>query len=69
MKKTQRVLAGALLLAVSGAASANLVFNFSFIVGTSAQEQQAFVDAGARWSNVFTDNVTPAWAPGPASRC
>ncbi len=45
------------LLACSGASQA-LTFDFSFVTGTSAQAQQAFIDAGARWSNLFSDPVT-----------
>ena len=67
MNKSQRVMAGAVLLAISGASSAGLVFNFSFVAGTSAQEQQAFFDAGARWSNVLTDNVTLDMTVGTGS--
>lgn len=67
MKPIQRVLAAAALLAISSAASANLVFNFSFTPTTSAQEQQAFLAAGARWSNLFTDNVTVDMTVGTAA--
>jgi hypothetical protein len=57
MKTRLGALAGAALLACSGASHA-LTFNFTFVTGTSAQAQQAFVDAGARWSSLFSDNVT-----------
>ncbi len=57
MHKTLVAAAAAGLLAFSGASQA-LTFNFTFVSGTSAQAQQAFVDAGARWSSLFTDPVT-----------
>lgn len=47
----------ALLLAFCGPSNA-LTFNFTFTAGTSAQVQQAFVRAGARWSAVLTDDVS-----------
>lgn len=58
MKSQPRALVAAALLALSGASHAGLTFNFTFVAGTSAQAQQAFIDAGARWSALFTDNVT-----------
>lgn len=57
MKHSLSVAAAAALLVASGAASA-LTFNFTFVAGTSPQAQQAFIDAGARWSSLFSDNVT-----------
>ena len=57
MKRTLSATAGAALLVASGASSA-LTFNFTFVAGTSAQAQQAFIDAGARWSAIYSDNVT-----------
>jgi hypothetical protein len=57
MNRRLNLLAAASLVALSGAANA-LTFNFTFVAGTSAQAQQAFIDAGARWSALFTDNVT-----------
>jgi PEP-CTERM motif len=56
MKHSLSAAAAAVLLAASGAASA-LTFNFTFVAGTSAQAQQAFIDAGNRWSALFSDNV------------
>jgi hypothetical protein len=50
------LLAGLLLAA--GTASAAPVFQFNFIPGTSAQAQQGFQAAAARWSNLLSDNVT-----------
>jgi len=57
MKHSLSAAAAAALLVVSGASHA-LTFNFTFVAGTSPQAQQAFIDAGARWSALFTDNVT-----------
>lgn len=57
MQKTLVAAAAAGLLAFSGASQA-LTFNFTFVAGTSAQAQQAFIDAGARWSTLFADPVT-----------
>jgi hypothetical protein len=56
MKHSLSAAAAAALLAASGASHA-LTFNFTFVAGTSAQAQQAFIDAGNRWSALFTDNV------------
>lgn len=50
-------LAAAGLLACSGAAHA-LSFNFNFTAGTTAQQQQAFIQAGERWAALFSDPVT-----------
>jgi hypothetical protein len=48
-----------LLLAGSAiSARASLVFDLSFIPGTSATEQAAFVAAAGLWSAQFNDNVT-----------
>jgi hypothetical protein len=58
--------AAAALLALSGAASA-LTFNFTFTAGTSVQAQQAFFDAGARWTSLFSDNVVLDMTVGTAS--
>lgn len=57
MQRTLVAAAAAGLLAFTGASQA-LTFNFTFVAGTNAQAQQAFIDAGARWSNLFTDPVT-----------
>jgi hypothetical protein len=59
-------LAAAALLAGSGASNA-VTFNFTFVAGTSAQAQQAFIDAGARWSTLFSDNVTLDMTVGQTS--
>lgn len=50
------LLAGLLLAA--GTASANPTFHFQYVPGTSAQAQQGFQAAAARWSNLLHDNVT-----------
>lgn len=57
MKHSLSAAAAAALL-VSGSAANALTFNFTFVAGTSAQAQQAFIDAGNRWSALFSDNVT-----------
>ena len=66
MKRTLSALTGAALLVASGASSA-LTFNFTFVAGTSAQAQQGFIDAGARWSSAFSDNVTLNMTVGTAA--
>lgn len=66
MKLIKSAVAGAALLAISTASSA-LTFNFSFVAGTGAQAQQAFIDAGARWTSAFSDNVTLNMTVGTAS--
>ena len=67
MKLHLRVVAGAVVLALSSASHAALTFNFTFVAGTSSQAQQAFVDAGARWSSLFSDNVTLDLTVGTAA--
>jgi hypothetical protein len=66
MNTNLRLATGAALLALSGAASA-VDFNFTFVAGTSAQAQAAFIAAGARWSALFTDNVTIDLTVGTAA--
>jgi hypothetical protein len=67
MKTIQAAVAAAVLLAASGATRANVVFNFSFLAGTSVAAQQAFMDAGTRWSNALLDNVTLNMTVGTAA--
>lgn len=57
MQRTLAAAAAAGLLAFSGASQA-LTFNFSFTASTTPEQQQAFIQAGQRWSNLFTDPVT-----------
>jgi PEP-CTERM motif len=57
MKHTHRAIAASALLALTSASHA-LTFNFTFLPTSTAQANQAFIDAGARWSALFTDNVT-----------
>jgi hypothetical protein len=54
------------LLVASAPAQAALTFNFSFTAGTSAAAQSAFIAAGSRWSNLFSDNVTVDLTVGTA---
>ncbi|QGZ42290.1 putative secreted protein with PEP-CTERM sorting signal [Pseudoduganella flava] len=44
--------------AAAGSADAAPVFNFQFIPGTSAEAQQGFLAAAARWSSLLDDDVT-----------
>jgi hypothetical protein len=60
------LLAGAALLAASSASSA-LTFNFTFLPSSTAQANQAFIDAGNRWSALFSDNITVDLTVGTAS--
>ncbi len=55
MRRSIAVLA---LSLAAGTAIANPTFNFQYIAGTSAQAQAGFQAAAARWSSIFTDNVT-----------
>ncbi|XHR98919.1 hypothetical protein ACFB49_05130 [Sphingomonas sp. DBB INV C78] len=55
------------ILAMSAPAEAAVTFNFTFTAGTSAQAQQAFIDAGNRWSTLFSDNATVNLTVGTAS--
>lgn len=64
--KIKLALAATALVATTSA-NAALTFNFTFLAGSSAQANQAFVDAGARWSALFTDNVTINLTVGQAA--
>jgi PEP-CTERM motif len=66
MNSSLRTIAGAALLVASGASSA-LTFNFTFLPGSTAQANQGFIDAGARWSALFSDNVTLNMTVGTSS--
>jgi PEP-CTERM motif len=66
MNRRLNTLAAASLLLVSGAANA-LTFNITFLATTSAQDQQAFLEAAARWSNLFSDNITVNLTLGTAA--
>lgn len=59
------VLSGVVSLALCGTSHA-VTFNFTFLAGTSAEAQQAFVDAGARWSALLTDEVVVEMTVGTA---
>jgi hypothetical protein len=61
-----RAIAGAVLL-VSASASQALTFNFTFLASSTPQANQAFIDAGARWSALFSDNVTINMTVGTAT--
>jgi PEP-CTERM motif len=67
LKFCRAAIGTAALMAGVGQAKAAVVFNFTFIAGTSAQAQNAFIAAGARWSALFTDNVTLNMTVGTAS--
>ncbi len=56
-KVLPRAAAVVALLSASGVGHA-LTFDFTFLGGTTAQAQQGFIDAGARWSTQFSDNAT-----------
>lgn len=59
MKKYFATVGAALVMTFSGvSANANLMFDLSYIPGTSAQEQASFAAAANIWSSLFTDNVT-----------
>jgi hypothetical protein len=66
MNEAFRLLAGTALIAASSASSA-LTFNFTFLPGSTPEANQAFVDAGARWSALYSDNVTLDMTVGIAS--
>jgi hypothetical protein len=59
-------IAGAALFATTSA-NAALIFNFTFLPSSTAQANQAFIDAGNRWSALFSDNVTINLTVGLAS--
>jgi len=52
---------------IGAPARSALVFDLTFTPGTSAQAKQGFVDAAARWSSIFTDNIHVALTVGTAS--
>ena len=66
MKFASQALCVAALSALSTGASA-LTFNFTFLASSTAQANQAFIDAGNRWSSLFSDNVTLNMTVGTAS--
>jgi hypothetical protein len=66
-KIVRSALAATALLSTATAANAAVTFNFTFLAGSSAQANQAFIDAGNRWSALFTDNVTINLTVGQAS--
>lgn len=66
MTSRPQAVAAAVLLSLSGASNA-LTFNFTFTAGTSAAAQQGFIDAGARWSSLFSDGVTLDMTVGTAA--
>lgn len=57
----------ALALVVSVSAPAAMTFNLSYLAGTTAQQQTAFQQAAARWSNIFNDNITINLTVGTAN--
>ncbi len=57
-KMASALVGAAAMLAAATPANAALTFNFTFLAGTSAQAQAGFNAAAARWSNLFTDNIT-----------
>jgi PEP-CTERM motif len=66
MNSSLRTIAGAALLVASGASNA-LTFNFTFLPSSTPQANQAFIDAGNRWSSLFSDNVTLNMTVGTAA--
>jgi len=66
MKLRIATLAGAVVLLATGTAHA-LTFNLTFQAGTSAQAQQGFIDAAARWSTLFSDPITVNLSVGTAA--
>lgn len=59
--------AAAIVLAVGAPAEAALTFNFTFTGGTSVTAQNAFIAAGNRWANLFTDDVSIDLTVGTAA--
>jgi PEP-CTERM motif len=55
------------LVAATAPAHAALIFNFTFLGSSTPQANQAFIDAGNRWSALFTDNVTLNMTVGTAT--
>jgi hypothetical protein len=63
----RRSIAVAVLSLATGTAFANPTFNFTFLASSSAQANAGFVAAAARWSSLFTDNVTINMTVGTAA--
>lgn len=59
-------IAGVALFATTSA-NAALVFNFTFLPSSTVQANNAFIQAGNRWSALFEDNVTINLTVGLAS--
>ena len=66
MKFARQALCVAALSVLSTAASA-LTFNFTFLASSTPQANQGFIDAAARWSSLFSDNVTLNMTVGTAA--
>jgi PEP-CTERM motif len=66
-KVISAALAATAMIAAATPANAALIFNFTFLGSSTAQANQAFIDAGNRWSALFTDNVTINLTVGTAS--
>ncbi|MCC6718748.1 MAG: NF038122 family metalloprotease [Acetobacteraceae bacterium] len=63
---TASVIAGT-ALAAPAPASANLMFNLSYLAGTPAAAQNAFAAAASAWSAMLADNVTVNLTVGTAA--
>jgi hypothetical protein len=66
-KIVSAALAASAMLVAATPANAALTFNFTFLGTSTAQANQGFIDAGARWSSLFSDNVTINLTVGTAS--
>ena len=66
-KIVSAALAATAMLAAATPANAALTFNFTFLASSTAQANQGFIDAGARWSSLFSDNVTINLTVGTAA--
>jgi PEP-CTERM motif len=66
-KIVSAALAASAIVVAATPANAAVTFNFTFLASSTAQANQAFVDAGARWSALFDDNVTINLTVGTAS--
>ena len=65
-KVVSAALAATSMLVAATPANA-LTFVFTFLASSTPQANQAFIDAGNRWSALFTDNVTINLTVGTAS--
>jgi PEP-CTERM motif len=66
MKNSFKLLVLSTLLSAGSSANA-LTFNFTFLASSTPEANQGFLDAAARWSSLFTNDVTLNMTVGTAA--